>query len=74
LFSVFQDTTNAERAYERLWETNERDNKAFSAMISIYEVTGQFEKAVGQLEKWLVVFPTDSNARIKLQEMQDKSK
>lgn len=73
LFSVFKDTTNAERAYERLWGTNERDNKAFSAMISIYEVTEQFEKAVIQLEKWLEVFPADSNARNKLQEMRDKS-
>ncbi|MCH8285456.1 DUF2723 domain-containing protein [candidate division KSB1 bacterium] len=72
LFSTFSDTVNAEKAYRQLWERNNRDNRAFSALISIYEVTRQYDKAAEYLEQWIEIFPTDTSALAKLQEMRSK--
>lgn len=74
LYSLFKDPENAEKVYARLWKSDPNDNKALSSLISVLEITGQFEKAADNMDQWLRFHPNDSNAQKKLLQLRDSIK
>ncbi len=74
LYAMFQDTVNAEKLYVELYNENPADNQVLSVVVTYFESTKQYQKAIDKLQTWVTTHPQDQNASNKLKELQDSLK
>lgn len=70
----FSDWELAEQTYRELLDLNGRDRTTASAMVYMFEKSGQVEKGVQFLQEWMTLNPGDQYMQSKLNEFQQKSK
>lgn len=58
--------------FENLYQSNPNNVQALSLLINIYDRTGEYEKGISYLEKWLNRHPNDPQARKKLEFFKEK--
>lgn len=71
LYTYFKDTSNTEKLYKSALEGNPNDNIAVGELVTLYEETKQYAKAIEPLEQWLKRHPNDSLAQKKLTDLKD---
>ena len=58
-----QQFSNAARVLEKAYENNPTNTENVGMLVQAYQLSGQMDKAVGVLEKWVEANPGDARAK-----------
>ena len=68
------DYTTAANIFRELVSEQPNSGRAVGMLVSSYELGNEYESAVDVLREWLVNYPADSDARLRMNELQAKIK
>jgi len=69
-----EDYTTAANIFSELVSEQPNSGRAVGMLVSSYELGNEYESAVDVLREWLVSYPADSDARLRMNELQAKIK
>ena len=69
-----EDYKTAAEIFSELVGEKSNSGRAVGMLVSAYELGGEYESAANVLREWLVNYPADSNARLRMNELRAKIK
>jgi len=67
-----EDYNTASGIFKELVGEQPNSGRAVGLLVSAYELDRNYESAIEALREWLVNYPTDNNARLRMKEIQEK--
>ena len=67
-----EDYSTASVIFEELVQEQPNSGRAVGLLVSAYELDRNYVSAIEALREWLVNYPTDNNARLRMKEIKEK--